>query len=216
MALYFSSSYFTLRFSQCYNHDVQTRSLFYHHSHNYLVRGREDWLMFDCDWPGTLPALFRALKQADVRSDELRYLLISHYHIDHAGAAEELKQLGVKLIVLETQQAWLNGWIAVAQKDPDQHFTPISETGNLLLSIDESRGFLTSLGIRGQILSTPGHSEDSISLLLEDGSAFIGDLPPVQWAEGFDSPPLRASWELLVGAGAKTGYPAHGIPFEVK
>jgi ribonuclease/clavin/mitogillin len=195
---------------------VETRDLFYHHSHNYLIQGRDGWLKFDCDWPGTLPALFRALKQADVRSDELRYLLISHYHIDHAGAAEELKQLGVELIVMKTQQVWLNGWVAVAQKDSNIHFTPISETGNLLLNIDESREFLASFGIHGQVLSTPGHSKDSISLLLEDGSAFIGDLPPIQWAEGFDSPAVQTSWQLLVNAGAKMGYPAHGIPFEVK
>lgn len=195
---------------------MQTIDLLYHHSHNYLVRGRDGWLIFDCDWPVTLPSLFRALKKADVRSDELRFLLVSHYHIDHAGSAEEIKKLGVQLIVMETQQAWLNSWVPFAQKDLSLHFIPISETGNLILKIEDSREFLANFGIEGQILSTPGHSEDSISLVLEDGSAFTGDLPPFQWAGGFDSPALKSSWQLLVNAGAKMAYPAHGIPFEVK
>lgn len=42
---------------------------------------------------------------------------------------------------------------------------------------------LKETGLKGSILHTPGHSADSISLLLADGSAFVGDaamnMPPV-------------------------------------
>jgi len=35
---------------------------------------------------------------------------------------------------------------------------------------------LGSLGIDGQILHTPGHTHDSMSIVLADGRAFVGDL----------------------------------------
>ena len=35
--------------------------------------------------------------------------------------------------------------------------------------------FLKGIGIDGVILHTPGHTRDSISVLLSDGSAFVGD-----------------------------------------
>lgn len=192
------------------------RDLFYHHSHNYLIPCDHGWLMFDADWPGTLPELFRTLKSEGIRGDDVRYLMVSHYHVDHAGSAEELKQLGTTLIVMETQTEWLNGWVPVAQKNQSLRFTPISDEGNFLLQSKRGREFLAQIGIRGQILLTPGHSEDSISLLLDDGRAFTGDLPPIQWVGGIDSPAMRASWQCLIEAGATKANPAHGVPFEVK
>ncbi len=31
-------------------------------------------------------------------------------------------------------------------------------------------------GVRGEILKTPGHSDDSVSLVLDSGMVFVGDL----------------------------------------
>ena len=42
--------------------------------------------------------------------------------------------------------------------------------------ISPDRAALQSIGVRGEILETPGHSDDRISLLLDSGVAFIGDL----------------------------------------
>lgn len=41
---------------------------------------------------------------------------------------------------------------------------------------EESRKFLGELGIEGEIISTPSHSEDSISVILDDGTCIVGDL----------------------------------------
>ena len=45
-----------------------------------------------------------------------------------------------------------------------------------LQRLDESRTFLASLGLHGQFVHTPGHSDDSISVLLDSGEVFTGDL----------------------------------------
>ena len=79
-------------------------------------------------------------------------------------------------------------------------------------------------GIPGKIVHTPGHSMGSVSGLLETGEAFVGDLAmnmfPLRFGPGLpilaeDMQKVRQSWKLLMGAGAKTIYPAHGEPFSV-
>jgi ribonuclease/clavin/mitogillin len=47
-----------------------------------------------------------------------------------------------------------------------------------------------------------------VSLLLDDGSVFTGDLPPEAYA--FDNPIALATWRLLRERGATRVYPAHG------
>ena len=81
---------------------------------------------------------------------------------------------------------------------------------------------LESYGIHGKVIYTPGHSSGSISLLLDTGDAFVGDLAmnvfptrigpgmPI-FAENVNA--LKESWRLLLSSGAKQIYPAHGKPF---
>jgi endoribonuclease LACTB2 len=43
------------------------------------------------------------LRRTDIPLEEIRYGPATHYHIDHAGLAQELEQAGVSLVVLEMQ-----------------------------------------------------------------------------------------------------------------
>ncbi|MGD8605184.1 MAG: hypothetical protein PVF49_11490, partial [Anaerolineales bacterium] len=76
------------------------------------------------------------------------------------------------------------------------------------ISCRESRDLLEGIGLAGQIVPTPGHSDDSVSLLLDDGSVFIGDLPAEAYA--WDNPIALRSWQRLRTLGAQYIYPAHG------
>jgi len=87
-------------------------------------------------------------------------------------------------------------------------YVEITRDANVIISFQESRQLLDRIGISGEILHTPGHSDDSISLLLDDGSVFTGDLPPEAYA--FDNPVALSSWRLLRERGAIRVYPAHG------
>ena len=93
----------------------------------------------------------------------------------------------------------------------------------MLISGDDA-DTLKQIGIEGEILHTPGHSADSISVLLSDGNAFVGDAAmnflnfcrikyrPI-FIEDIDS--VFTSWKKLMENGAKWIYPAHGRPFAV-
>jgi ribonuclease/clavin/mitogillin len=148
------------------------------------------------------------LTQMDIPLKEIRYALATHYHIDHAGLAQELKLEGVGLLVLETQIAAIP--LMKQFTKPQDHYVDISLDGNVTISFPESRALLAQIGIPGEILSTPGHSDDSVSLLLDDGSVFTGDLTPLELAWGEAGEVVKASWNLLNERSAKRVYPGHG------
>jgi len=57
---------------------------------------------------------------------------------------------------------------------------------------------------------TPGHSDDSVSLLLDNGFAFTGDLPPPSMVTDDIAAAVARSWKELRSRGATTIYPGHG------
>jgi len=178
-------------------------------STNYwVVSAGKSRLLVDLGWPGTLGSMRGRLKQMDIPLKEIHFALATHYHIDHAGLAQELKMEGVGLLVMETQVAAIP--LMTQFTKPKDHYMDISLDGNVTIPFSESRTLLSNMGIPGDILLTPGHSDDSVSLLLDDGSAFTGDLTPLEAAFGEAGDLVKASWRLLRERGAKRVYPGHG------
>ncbi len=177
----------------------------YKSTNYYVLADAVSRLLIDAGWPGTLSQFQSACKRAGVELASIPYVLATHYHPDHAGLAQDLKRLGLKLILVETQAAAVP--LLRKQVKPTDGYIEITLNDNLPLKIAESRAFLATIGIAGQIVSTPGHSDDSVTLLLDDGSAFTGDLTAPQMAEG----EALASWDKLRALGAKTVYPGHGL-----
>lgn len=163
-------------------------------------------LLVDIGWPGTLGTMKANLKKMGIPLNEIRYALATHYHIDHAGLAEELKREGVPLLVIEQQVKAIP--LMKTWTKPVDKYVEITLEGNLTISCQESRSLLNKIGIAGEIVPTPGHSDHCVSLLLDDGSVFTGDLPP-QFGS-FDNPVALQSWQFLRERGATRVYPAHG------
>jgi glyoxylase-like metal-dependent hydrolase (beta-lactamase superfamily II) len=178
-------------------------------STNYWVISVGRWrLLVDLGWPGRMGQLQANLKQMDIPLSEIHYGLATHYHIDHAGLAQNLKNAGVALLVIDLQQPaipQMKRWTK-----PQDNYTDIKLTDNVVISCAESRAFLAKIDLPGQILPTPGHSADSVSLLLDDGSAFTGDLTHPNFIGPEDPTVVHQSWALLRQHGAKRIYPGHG------
>jgi ribonuclease/clavin/mitogillin len=178
----------------------------YDSTNYYLLALDKDYLMVDAGWPGTLPKLLNACKRKGVILDQIKYLLITHYHPDHAGLVQELKGANARLILLDIQRA------AIAPMGQfmktEQHYVEIDLSDNINLSIADSRSFLGKLGLQGAIIATPGHSDDSVTLVLDEGLAFTGDLGPSRSEDPEDA--TRKSWERIRALGARTVYPGHG------
>src|SRR4051812_39825285 len=75
----------------------------YRSTNFWVVSAGTSRLLVDLGWPGMFGAMKANLERLGVPLSEIRYGLATHYHIDHAGHAEELKRAGMKLLVLESQ-----------------------------------------------------------------------------------------------------------------
>jgi glyoxylase-like metal-dependent hydrolase (beta-lactamase superfamily II) len=178
----------------------------YRSTNYWVVSAGASRLLVDIGWPGTLGTMKANLKRTGIALREIRYAFATHYHIDHAGLAEELKREGVPLLVMDIQVDAIP--IMKTWTKPHDHYVEITAQGNLVITYEQSRRLLAQIGIAGEILPTPGHSDHCVSLLLDDGSAFTGDLPPEAYA--FDNPVTLATWAHLRARGAARVYPAHG------
>jgi endoribonuclease LACTB2 len=178
----------------------------YRSTNYWVVSAGTSRLLVDIGWPGTLGTMKANLIRMGVPLREIRYALATHYHMDHAGLAEELKMEGVPLLVLNVQADAIP--VMKTWMKPQDNYVEITPYGNVTISFDESRKLLSRMGIPGEILHTPGHSDHCVSLLLDGGPVFTGDLPPEAYA--FDNAVALASWGLLRERGATRVYPAHG------
>ncbi|MBU7042045.1 MAG: MBL fold metallo-hydrolase [Theionarchaea archaeon] len=170
---------------------------------------------------------------------EITYLLLTHHHDDHAGFAQALLQdSGAKLIVhehalpfirtgtVDDVGEYVNWCIRLLGAGfflfHNCTYPPISiRKTDRILEGDSS--ILRDCGIPGQIVYTPGHTTDSISVIVGD-NAFVGDA-----AMNFfnfchiqcrpiiiqNTEQVYQSWNRIISCGVKTIYPAHGGSFSV-
>ena len=180
----------------------------YDSTNYYVLADTLPRLLVDAGWPGTLPRFRHACERMGVSLPDVKHFLVTHYHPDHAGLAQELKQIGLKLIVVDTQVSAIP--VLGSYIKPQYNYLEIDLVDSIVLSVEESRAFLASIGVQGEIISTPGHSDDSITLVLDEGAAFTGDLtPPILVPEDGENV-VRQSWEKIRSLGATTIYPGHG------
>jgi glyoxylase-like metal-dependent hydrolase (beta-lactamase superfamily II) len=208
----------------------------------FLLKLKAGYLLVDTPYPGKYEALVKALKEKNVDVADVKYLLLTHHHDDHAGAASELlKHTDATIIVHEKALPHL----AAGQSDPDGKsinlgtktvmtayttfihrtgfaFPPVHLRGKDIVIKGDDNELLRSLGVNGKIIHTPGHTSDSISVILDDGIALVGDAAMnfmkfclighkpifVQSREQ-----TSQSWIKLKEHGAKLIYPSHGHPF---
>ena len=171
----------------------------YGNTNTFYIPGSDGGLLVDTDWAGTLPLFFKAIKTAGIEMKAISTLLVTHYHPDHMGLAGELQRLGVKLLVVDVQRLFVHASDEIFARDKHLSYRAVDESAATVISCAESRDVLKGLDIDGEILHTPSHSEDSVSLALDDGSCLVGDLEPLAYLAGYEeNPALKSDWEQLM------------------
>ncbi len=184
-------------------------ALTYGNTHTFLIRGQSANLLVDTDYAGTLPAFYRALKANGIRINDIGYVMATHFHPDHCGLIGLLQSQGIRLLLVDSQVSAVHYPDYIFARD-QLDYRPVDSESAVVISTEKSRTFLKALGIDGEIICTPSHSKDSISLILDDGNCFVGDLEPREYLDAYDeNSRLRADWDLIMSLNPNTIHYAH-------
>jgi hydroxyacylglutathione hydrolase len=202
--------------------------------HCYIIQD-EGIIMVDGGAPKKAEEFTKSIKKLSIKPGDIQLIIMTHGHWDHIGSAKEIKDLtGAKIAMHEREKEWLEKPLKPLPPGvtPWGHvfkgimtmFMPLVHIPSTNVDVvlgDEERS-LGQYGIPGKVIHTPGHSSGSVSIVLQKGDVFVGDLAmnkfPLRLSPGLpifaeDYAILKASWQRLLDRGAKTVYPAHGKPF---
>lgn len=189
--------------------EVAVYELKYSNTNTYLIKSSMGAILFDVGWAGTYPAFCRAMEKLDIPVQKIDYILISHFHPDHMGIAQEIAKNGPVIVVMDVQQDHIHAADVFYEKEKNDAFIPIVDDNVKRVGIEDSRKFLGTVGINGEILSTPGHSDDSISMWIDSGEVFVGDLNPLYELDAHKGTEIEKSWNRILELHPVTVYYGH-------
>ena len=212
-------------------HDIGNYAL-----RNYLLETPLGWIAIDSGYAGGLDRyLKRFSKLAPIEA--IRYVFLTHSHNDHAGfLGELLEKTGARLIASEQSLPRLasganampqgTGFISpgvrmLSGMMQNSAFPPVLPDASTHIVSSEGDQPLLAAGFPIRILTLPGHTADSIALLLEEtGELFCGDaaanflLAPARFSILIENlPAFGKSWDKMLAAKPTRIYPSHGNPF---
>jgi glyoxylase-like metal-dependent hydrolase (beta-lactamase superfamily II) len=143
----------------------------------WLIQTREGGILVDTGGTSALPFTWQRMKAAGVEPKDVRYVLLTHSHGDHAGATYLWRTQGAKVVAPATA-AFSVTWLMPTWSDysiwvPSRIDQPLP----LQRAGDETE--LTLCGLRIKAIFVPGHSFDSVLYTMAfDGKRvlFTGDL----------------------------------------
>ncbi len=177
----------------------------------YAVEIGGGYLLIDVGMPGAYGELVSVLKRKSVPLEKIRFVVVTHFHPDHCGVAQELKNAGVTLLLGHVQERHLAEANRTLAKFAG--FVPISDVGNAAVATDNRAAWIAATGMDGVLLHTPGHSDDSVSVVIDELGAFVGDLRPSGSYIGSAAGLAERSWQKIKAAGARKAFPGHGPSF---
>ena len=190
----------------------------YGNTNTYFIRGSKGSILLDTDYAGTLQMFYKEIKKNGISLKDITYILATHYHPDHMGLVGELVSMGVKFLVIDTQVPNLHFSDDIFSRDKTLRMSPsVPEDKAEVIACKDSRAFLAALGIEGEIVSTPSHSEDSITLVLDSGDCFVGDLEPMEFMDGYEeNKALQSDWEKVMSFSPRVIYYGHANKKEIR
>ena len=179
----------------------------------YAIEHQKKYLLIDTGMPGTLGKMTSQLRKYGINLNAVHHLIVTHFHPDHCGIAQELQSLGVELMISRTQLSFLESANNFLKKL--HNYKEIEVNPNNIINENDKSAFTNRFGIPGYILHTPGHSEDSISIIIEGVGIFTGDLPFPNHYMIESNEKVDISWSQLRSTNEKKVFPGHGDPFSL-
>ena len=202
----------------------------------FVLQSEKGAILVDAGVPNCEARFAETLAKMGLALSDVGMIVVTHGHFDHAGNADKLRKLCNALVLIHEREAKFcageekmklcpTGWVGRllyrtgAPQSPYSYFQP-----EITLRGDE-RFDLSPYGIPGYATPTPGHTPGSISIVLEDGNAFVSDMVSSGLGLGgivptgiakrppFEEEPLQVAEELerLLEAGVTSFHLGHGF-----
>lgn len=209
---------------------MQFQRIEVHETNCYLLQGEGGIVLLDPGPPSGVQAVIRGETAVKAQPGDIRLILVSHGHLDHYGAAAEIK-------------AWCGAPVAAYAGEPEfsqdrRNALPPVQTlrGGLVrwfylllsplarlapleadLLLDDGAD-LAPYGVDAQTVFLSGHSPGSLGILTAERDLFVGD-PFVNYA--VPSQPIylsdrkawQRSYEQVQALAPRTVYVGHRQPF---
>ena len=204
---------------------------------NFLVSYDTGYILVDTGYAGGFPRFMKMLEKYHIQPEEIKYLFLTHAHDDHAGFLNEVLEATRAVVILHPKAieglkrgqnsfkggcssllAWLFCKVLTLFGHGNHRYPAIKEEYIKRLVPIDSEHFKT-LDFPYEILETPGHTTDHISLLVGNnlfcGDAAMNGFPSLRrttiWVEDLEQ--FKQSWEKIIEMNPEMIYPAHGKPF---
>jgi glyoxylase-like metal-dependent hydrolase (beta-lactamase superfamily II) len=203
----------------------------------HLIKSGAGCILVDAGIPGSERKIARSLSRHGLSFKDIKLIIVTHAHTDHAGSAACLRQLSGAPILAHKDDADF-----YSRKQP-MTFCPTGPVGRLFLKTplphQPYEGFvpdimmkhgdslkLQDFGVDGIVRHTGGHTPGSIAVELSSQDALVGDLVASGILIGgiaftghairppFEDNPRVVARELqrMVQGGAKRFHMGHGGP----
>lgn len=140
-------------------------------------------ILIDTGSPNETDRLLGLIKKTGVDIQDLALIVHTHAHIDHCGCTADIERLsGAPVVVHQADMPYF-------EKGVNAPFTPQNLFGKIFMPLTKSEYpaspvdilmsetlDLSKYGVNGKVIETPGHSPGSVSVLLDNGEAVVGDL----------------------------------------
>jgi len=220
-----------------HTHIVRIPILPMHMLNAHLIIGPDGCLLMDSGIPGSENKIAAALSKVNRGWKDIKLIISTHAHMDHAGSTAMIRELSDAPIVAHQDDAMYYN------QEEQMTYCPTGIAGRYLLKrgialrpyvgfipdklISNDQSFdLHPYGVPGKIRHTPGHTAGSLSVELDSSEALVGDLVASGILMGgicrknrpirppFEDNPQQVAYELqqMVDAGYETFYLGHGWP----
>lgn len=196
---------------------------------SFLISSGDKYILIDTGRENKWNNLKRRLVEIQLKENSLSALILTHTHFDHAENAYRIKEVYKTNLIVHKSEA---DFISSGNNPVINGTNPITKfitymIGTWILQfvkykpVDyditvEDKYDLSTFGFNAYIISTPGHSSGSISVIIDNEIAIVGDamfgvfknsvFPP--YAEQPEV--MIRSWKKLLDTGCSVFIPAHG------
>ena len=198
----------------------------------YVLKGKKGDMLIDTG----IPFIYKALEEC-ISGFDIRYILLTHAHVDHDSNAEKLrKSLGAEILLGERDRELIGHYGRQPVKATLRRYRLRNVQQNIcgrmrlfstkpyvpdILLNSRNTGILRELGFDADVIMLPGHTLGSVGVL-SDGILYCGDAFTALWGKPDITPhaaslnAMARSLERIIEISPKWLACGHGLPVKMR